>query len=591
MNKEFKLPEGFEDAKVVEETPVEQERTFEGDMKFCFSYIDNVMQLPEKPTRAPGKDGQPGEMLDPTPKREKYRMCCDKVRQVMKRWGKFYNVGHVTTYVPDHTRQNIQIIRDDQTFTEFLRPFGLLAGDTVTTMIAKDLGSYADQCESKIIYLMSHYDPQRHVLYVNEYNGNFLKLDGDGKVTRLRNGDEGMLFEWGVGKFDPLCADLFFANLWTLGSALNPNGGVGEMLIRDEILDVVKYADDGLGRDNAHLLLMGCLLALYFQERIKAVPLVCFTGLGGSMKSALVKRVGKLIVGHKFEMTDCPEGMNAIAQLKDLAISMPFIGLDEANRIGDLSNILKTIATGGADTRRRLYTTSTMETKPYQARLWMTMNTGDPREETVASRMLIFDAAKPEGKAPYRATIHLEWSAEKRNALWTELVGRLAMAMQRLKIAEERGKADAKVTHRMSDFFVFLTALAEGEATPNELPQYHLPTRVKKAMEATESRQQTAISDALEIVDVLTRASHTLNGQMMTAKEWGAALEKFTGEHDEVRRSLRKKNWVAWTFKANERLLEERFGMTKQIDSHRKLTFFSFSKLSGNPAYVEEPEG
>ena len=69
MNKEFKLPEGFEDAKVVEETPVEQERTFEGDMKFCFSYIDNVMQLPEKPTRAPGKDGQPGEMLDPTPKR------------------------------------------------------------------------------------------------------------------------------------------------------------------------------------------------------------------------------------------------------------------------------------------------------------------------------------------------------------------------------------------------------------------------------------------------------------------------------------------------------------------------------------------
>jgi len=31
--------------------------------------------------------------------------------------------------------------------------------------------------------------------------------------------------------------------------------------------------------------------------------------------------------------------------------------------------------------------------------------------------------------------------------------------------------------------------------------------------------------------------------------------------------------------------------MTKQIDSHRKLTFFSFSKLSGNPVYLEEPEG
>jgi len=172
---------------------------------------------------------------------------------------------------------------------------------------------------------------------------------------------------------------------------------------------------------------------------------------------------------------------------REIHITYALDGLDEANRIGDLSNILKTIATGGADTRRRLYTTSTMETKPYQARLWMTMNTGDPREETVASRMLIFDAAKPEGKAPYRATHHLEWSAEKRNALWTELVGRLAIAMQTLKIAEKRGKADAKVTHRMSDFFVFLTALAEGEASPNDAPGYALPELVRVAMEATES--------------------------------------------------------------------------------------------------------
>jgi hypothetical protein len=276
---------------------------------------------------------------------------------------------------------------------------------------------------------------------------------------------------------------------------------------------------------------------------------------------------------------------------REIHITHALDGLDEANRIGDLSNILKTIATGGADTRRRLYTTSTMETKPYQARLWMTMNTGDPREETVASRMLIFDAAKPEGKAPYRATHHLEWSAEKRNALWTELVGRLAIAMQTLKIAEKRGKADAKVTHRMSDFFVFLTALAEGEASPNDAPGYALPELVRVAMEATESRQQTAVSDALEIVDVLARAPCSLNGKRMNAKEWGVALEQFAGEHDGVRRSLRKKNWVAWQFKANERLLEERFGMTKQIDSHRKLTFFSFSKLSGNPAYFEDPEG
>lgn len=287
MSEALKLPEGFEEAKPVEEAPFEQERTFEDDAASLFGYIDETMQLPEKPSW--DKDGR---YVPPTPRREKHRMVCDKVRSVMRRWGTFYNVGNVCTYVPHSTRQNIQVVKDDQAFTEYLRPFGLRAGDPVTTQIAKDLDSYSHSLPHNTIYLLSHYDAAKHVMYVNEYNGNFLKIDEQGNVTRLRNGDDGMLFEWGVGKFDPLCADLFWVNLWRLGTALDPNGGIfrkeQNARLRDEILDVVKYTDDGLGRDNAHLLLVGCLLALYFQERIKAVPLVCFTGLGGSMKSALV---------------------------------------------------------------------------------------------------------------------------------------------------------------------------------------------------------------------------------------------------------------------------------------------------------------
>jgi len=106
MSEGFKLPKGFEDAKPVEEAPFEQGGAFEDDAASLLSFIDETMQLPEKPTR----DGA-GNYVPPTPRREKHRMVCDRVRKVMRKWGTFYNVGNVCTHVPHGTRQNIQVIK------------------------------------------------------------------------------------------------------------------------------------------------------------------------------------------------------------------------------------------------------------------------------------------------------------------------------------------------------------------------------------------------------------------------------------------------------------------------------------------------
>jgi hypothetical protein len=40
---------------------------------------------------------------------------------------------------------------------------------------------------------MSFYNRQQHLLYVNEYGGHFLRIDGAGNITQLRNGDDNML--------------------------------------------------------------------------------------------------------------------------------------------------------------------------------------------------------------------------------------------------------------------------------------------------------------------------------------------------------------------------------------------------------------
>ena len=181
----------------------------------------------------------------------------------MKKHGKFLNVGNCATWVSNETRRNVQVIKKGQEFLSLLATFGVLAGDPVAEQIGKFLDAACYEFPHATIRLLSYYDKNAHVLYANEYGGNYLKITETG-VERKRNGDDGILFDSGEGKCDPLEADLGTVNTWGVlqSSALAPDTFNG--LIKKEILDVVHYADDGVGHDNAHMLLMGSILALYF---------------------------------------------------------------------------------------------------------------------------------------------------------------------------------------------------------------------------------------------------------------------------------------------------------------------------------------
>ncbi len=171
------------------------------------------------------------------------------------------------------------------------------------------------------------------------------------------------------------------------------------MGIQQEILDTILYSENGVGRDDAHAILMTSILALFFYERVPSNPYIYLYGAGASMKSSLAVKVGKLLQGHRFAPRPSTEDEE---KLKALAMSMPFIVLDEANNLKRLMNILKTLATGGMDTRRELYTTCSMRHTPYQARIWMTANTASLTNETISARMMIIDAGERTETEPSR---------------------------------------------------------------------------------------------------------------------------------------------------------------------------------------------
>jgi hypothetical protein len=47
---------------------------------------------------------------------------------------------------------------------------------------------------SRVLHTLSYYDAERHVLCLNEWSGYFLRIDGEGRITRNVNGHEGILF-------------------------------------------------------------------------------------------------------------------------------------------------------------------------------------------------------------------------------------------------------------------------------------------------------------------------------------------------------------------------------------------------------------
>ena len=119
------------------------------------------------------------------PERERLRDASMLVTKHLKTTGKLYNCGNVATYVDNHTHDLIEIVKGSPKFTRMMMNFGV-GPEKLLDYFGKWMGAVATNSPENQVYAMSHYDKNRHVLYVNEYDNNFLKIASDGVVTSLR---------------------------------------------------------------------------------------------------------------------------------------------------------------------------------------------------------------------------------------------------------------------------------------------------------------------------------------------------------------------------------------------------------------------
>jgi hypothetical protein len=374
---------------------------------------------------------------------------------------------------------------------------------------------------------------------------------------------------------EPLVADIGEV---PLARGLRPEE---DSLLTKYVLDTILYSEDGIGRENSHIILTLCVLSLFFHERVMSNPFVYIVGPGGSMKTSVAVKVGRIIMGPDFRVTPSTDDDD---NLKLLAMTVPFLVLDEANNMKKMDNAIKAIATGAEDRRRELYTTVNMRVTPYQARTWMTVNTGS-LNETVSSRMMILDAAERTEVEPYRAEHYLRLSKKERDDIWTEIVGRLTSVMRSLAAADAAGEGDISVSHRMSSFFVMVRTVARREGWEEDFLE---------AMNAMGERQTGAAAESNDIAYVISRLGlsynlKSVNGKMegyRTAEEWAELLPyAVPAANVELSRKCARPGWVRYQFKSNQHVLEKVCGMqisSTTTSSKNRIKLYGFTKCAGH---------
>ncbi len=494
--------------------------------------------------------------------------------------GKFYSLGKkdgggMAAWLDSETRELIEISKDSNRFAYLLQSFGIQP----STLEAKDLGKnlgckYGGQAPANTVYAMSTMKDGK--LYLNQYDGTMLRITvgkddtsdvlgrswSPSKVEKLRNGDDDVLFN---RSGDPLDCDLDKVRADEDDRGLDTGK---DPLLEKHILDTVTYASEG-GIPEAQIerLLCGWLLGLYFQEVVVVPFLLLVTGVPGTMKSSIIRSIGRVIIGHDFNVIPFPKNPD---DLKLLAVTRGFLALDESNLTKEHEELLNTITTGGEDERRELYTTDKMRRKPFQARVAMTGNVSETKQESTSSRVLAVDVAKSKLAEPYRSDADVAADLKRhRNAIWTEIVTRCKNILMRMDMAEKTGPI-THVGHRMSGFALWYLNAAKQEGWEDI---------ARSDIEAVATRQRRQVTEAnddfLSVLESFQQACG--DGMWRTASDWAKTLVAFVNENDrELRASVARTGYIKFKFKALETTLRHKYGMETREDKHNNRREYRF---------------
>jgi len=346
-----------------------------------------------------------------------------------KERGRFYHDGRIGYFFLNVEKQLLSIEPDNQNLGLILSYYGILPSEPLHKHLLCALGLEAlDHGTETQVCLFTHYDTKTGILYLYDFGHRVYRITTE-NIDHVDNGTDGVLF-----LHNPACKP--FKRIDT-----DPKrSGLHELIIAP-----IRFRDDRIRADERRLLLLIWILSLFFPELFPTKPILALIGPTGSIKTFILKMVGKLFLGPSFNvmvLTHDPKDFDAAVTHEH------FVAIDNADtEIPWFEDRLAIAATGGSSKRRDLYTTNRLVEFPYKAFLGITSRTPHFKREDVANRTILlyvdrFDKFIPEAKL-------LAQLEEKRDEIMSEVVGYLQEIVKALQ--DQAGKTYSS-RFRIADF-------------------------------------------------------------------------------------------------------------------------------------------
>ena len=281
----------------------------------------------------------------------------------------------------------------------------------------------------------AHYDAATNTMYLDMFDGNALKLDG--KAIEVRdNGEDGVLF-----------APIPRATPWKYRPG-------GDGLLEKTIISSINFQEDESSPytiEEHRLLMLSWILSIAFESVQPTKPLALAVGPGGSGKSNLFRRIGKMFFGPEYEVDALRKDKEDDFWTK--VTSGPFATFDNADTyIPWLPDALAQASTGIQVTKKKLYTNNQVVSYIPKCFISLTARTPTFRREDVASRLLIFYLTRIAEKiAEYQL---LEEINSQRDALMSNF----AQMLNQVLTSTPDQNVDPNM--RLADFATVITRIA-----------------------------------------------------------------------------------------------------------------------------------
>jgi hypothetical protein len=504
---------------------------------------------------------------------ERIRRVTSVVVEDAMRRAKLYNANGLAALLFPNGDLKAELVptqANDSRFASYMTHYGLVDRDwlSIAAHAFHMRAAQADVPQTRV-HSLAYW--LKNKLYLNMYDGSMMRMQVVDKravyAERVAVGTDGVLLLRASSSSDTKYTPWSIAEEdlgWITPGSMKLTEG---SLIDETILSSVNYEGDPA---KYRQIIKIWFLSLFFATEMKSKPILMFEGTGGGGKSSIGVGIGSMLIGAGFVMNNAPTTGKEVGEKMS---GTPLVVWDEWDSPSkEVENQVKTLTTGGQDSRRQLYETSKVVELSCDAAVIAATNSNPIRQAGGARRFIVEPVAPRESKGNdevYQSMGgHLIPSrAAKRDAMWKEMLGDLAQCM----ISMANTPADTKTVFSMADFGVFFQRCANHEGWGDE---------ARDLMRWIVAQQENQQADTRVILNLLTerlRQQPALIGKYMTATAWTAELQEAIPDHDHDLRRRVTRNFFLYEVKTFRNLFVDRLGMAFKDDSHAKTEHYAFS--------------